>query len=296
MSLLDDGTTSWMLSPPPPLSTVAAVQTPTVLAPERVTENGLVDWNKQATWSFQGMDPHAISQVCKDARDVVKKHCVAFRGKNTTPITTKGPVVAVLDDGITTPQKIPLKMLLQESKDLGKKLDSFSLFKELPQELQDEIWKFAVQTLAVLAPQQYVPRQLSNGARPLNANLSTYLSRFVGYNGPEINDERRCTFVQHRERELCKIVAEDAFANGSPRIHFLPLYSPYREYYADASEDRAVEHAACHHELTSRDAVTDDQSEKICRPPPAMTEMSSHVVTMLPMNKSRTNSIMRGSV
>lgn len=47
-------------------------------------------------------------------------------------------------------------MLLQESKDLGKKLDSFSLFNELPQELQDEIWKFAVQTLAVLAPQQVI--------------------------------------------------------------------------------------------------------------------------------------------
>lgn len=39
------------------------------------------------------MDPHAISQMYKDARDVVKKHCVAIRGKNTTPITTKGPVV-----------------------------------------------------------------------------------------------------------------------------------------------------------------------------------------------------------
>ncbi|CAH0015927.1 unnamed protein product [Clonostachys rhizophaga] len=58
-----------------------------------------------------------------------------------------------------------------------------------------------------------------------------------------------------KERELSKIlfVAEDAFANGSPPIHFLPLYSPYREYYADASEDRPIEHAACHHELRPRD-------------------------------------------
>ncbi|CAG9956367.1 unnamed protein product [Clonostachys rosea f. rosea IK726] len=67
-----------------------------------------------------------------------------------------------------------------------------------------------------------------DGVRPLNADLFAYLSNFVGYNGPEINDERRCTYVQHKERELVKIlfVAEDSFANGSPAIHFLPLYSP----------------------------------------------------------------------
>jgi hypothetical protein len=44
-------------------------------------------------------------------------------------------------------------------------------------------------------------------------------------------------------------------ANGSPAIHFLPLYSPYRECFADANEERSIEHAACHHELKPRDEV-----------------------------------------
>ncbi|CAI6090844.1 unnamed protein product [Clonostachys chloroleuca] len=117
-----------------------------------------------STWSFQGMDPHTISQVCKDSRDIVQKHCVALRGKVDTPITTKGPATprdcrclssgsAVLDEGITIPQKIPRssnlaldhdkpknESLTPESKDLGKKLTSFHLFNMFPQELQDDIW------------------------------------------------------------------------------------------------------------------------------------------------------------
>ncbi|CAG9980407.1 unnamed protein product [Clonostachys byssicola] len=64
-----------------------------VLAPERVTEKALVRFDKPAAWSFQGTDTHILSQVCKDSRDVVQKHCVTFRGKDDTPITTKGPIV-----------------------------------------------------------------------------------------------------------------------------------------------------------------------------------------------------------
>ncbi|CAH0050281.1 unnamed protein product [Clonostachys solani] len=288
-----------------------AVQTPTVLAPQRVTENGLVDWNKQAKWSFQGMDPHTISQVCKNARYIVKKHCVAFRGKNNTPITTKTPVIYanvdttmfVIGDVISEGDSFyendiaKMKYITIEGRNPGFCWvpDPYNLFPGPASGALGILATLAVDLKAVFVQNKLTisasedpervaqdlemyqtPDSVSftDGIRPLNANLFAYLSRFVSYNGPEINDERRCTFVQHRERKLCRtlFVAENAFRDGSPRIHFLPLYSPYREYYADASEDRDVDHAACHHELTPRDAVTDDQSEKICRPPPAMTE------------------------
>ncbi|CAI6090842.1 unnamed protein product, partial [Clonostachys chloroleuca] len=41
------------------------------------------------------------------------------------------------------------------------------------------------------------------------------------------------------------------------------LFSPYREYFADASQERSVEHAACHHELKPRDEET--SADRIAR-------------------------------
>ncbi|CAH0015928.1 unnamed protein product [Clonostachys rhizophaga] len=200
-------TTTWILAPPPAtnparpppphLSTKAAVQTPTIFAPERVTEEGLVRWDKQAVWSFQGMDPHTISQVCKDSRDIVQKqalYCSPGEGRyphhdqgagrvrehqhhDVSPITTKKQIVCALmlamrrdcqrlssprdrdrltgstlgelTDGKNDPVPVaeatinPLPKLgihRPVRKDLGKKLASFHLFNQLPQELQDEIW------------------------------------------------------------------------------------------------------------------------------------------------------------
>ncbi|VUC33054.1 unnamed protein product [Clonostachys rosea] len=261
----------------------------TVLAPKRENlKDRLVNFDKQATLSFQGQDPHTISQVCKDSRDAVKKHCVAIRGKRDAPITTKGLVE------------------IQEEKPLSQAtMNSFL-------------------TIMLLPMHWYVPWQLSNGIRPLNADLFAYLSRFVGYTGPEINDERRCTYKQHKDRELSKLlfVAETTFANGAPPIHFLPLvaetvfanvqkdlgkkldsfplfkmlpqelqdkiwtwagasakgappilllpqYSPYREHFADAAKYRAGNQVACHHEQPARDNVTEYLDEQICRPPVA---------------------------
>ncbi|KAK7227343.1 hypothetical protein V2G26_015346 [Clonostachys chloroleuca] len=289
----------------------AAVQTPTVLAPERVTEDGLVRWDKQAIWSFQGMDPHTISQVCRDSRDIVQKHCVAIRGKVDTPITTKGPVVyaninttmfvlgdvAVEGHSFYEGDLAKMRYITIEGRNPGfcwvpdifnlqpgPASGALGILASLTRDLEavfvhskmsisaSEAPEFLAQELEMFQTPE--PVSFTDGVRPLNADLFADLSRFVGYNGPEINDERRCTYVQHKERQLSKLlfVAEGVFTNGSPTIHFLPLYSPYREYFADASQDRPIEHAACHHELKARDEVTDDEGNKICRPPPAMTE------------------------
>ncbi|CAH0017333.1 unnamed protein product [Clonostachys rhizophaga] len=289
----------------------AAVQTPTVLAPERVTEEGLVRWDKQAVWSFQGMDPHTLSQVCRDSRDVVKKNCVTIRGKADTPITTKGPVVYaninatmfVLGDltveghsfyandiakmqyvtiegrnagfcWVPDPYNLqpgPASGALAILAPLARDIKAVFVHHKLSISASEDPVRIAQDLDMFVTPD---PASFVDGIRPLNADLFSYLSRFVGYDGPEINDERRCTYVQHKERELSKLlfVAEDAFPNGSPPIHFLPLFSPYREYFADASQDRPIQHAACHHELKARDEVTDDEGNKICRPPSAMTE------------------------
>uniref|UniRef100_A0A8H7K722 2EXR domain-containing protein n=1 Tax=Bionectria ochroleuca TaxID=29856 RepID=A0A8H7K722_BIOOC len=289
----------------------AAVQTPTVLAPERVTEDGLVRWDKQAIWSFSGMDPHTISQVCKDAREIVKKYCITFRGKITTPITTKSPVVyanidttmfvlgdiAVEGHSFYESDIAKMKYVTIEGRNAGfcwvpdpynlqpgPASGALAILATLARDLKAV---FVHHKLSISASEDPVrvardldmfvtpdPASFADGVRPLNADLFAYLSNFVGYNGPEINDERRCTYVQHKERELVKLlfVAEDSFANGSPAIHFLPLYSPYREYFADANQERGIDHAACHHELKPRDEVTDDEGNKICRPPPTMTE------------------------
>jgi ribosomal protein S10 len=67
--------------------------------------------DKQAVWSFQGMDPHTISQVCKDAREIVKKYCITFRGEITAPITTKGPVVYANINTTTKGQIVYARML-----------------------------------------------------------------------------------------------------------------------------------------------------------------------------------------
>jgi hypothetical protein len=57
------------------------------------------------------MDPHTISQVCKDAREIVKKYCITFRGEITAPITTKGPVVYANINTTTKGQIVYARML-----------------------------------------------------------------------------------------------------------------------------------------------------------------------------------------
>ncbi|CAG9980403.1 unnamed protein product [Clonostachys byssicola] len=76
--------------------------------------------------------------------------------------------------------------------------------------------------------------------------------------GPWSSSDNDTDLRDGKERQLCQSIfnVEGIFANGSPPIHFLPLYSPYREYFANASQDRAIEHAACHHDLKSRDEVS----------------------------------------
>ncbi|CAI6090841.1 unnamed protein product [Clonostachys chloroleuca] len=170
---------------------------------------------------------------------------------------------------------------------------------------QDEMEDYEAAMLAAWSEEWITKSMMSgsppNGVRPLNAELFAYLSRFVGYNGPEINDERRRTYVQHKEREFSKVlfVAEHEFANGSPagpfpaallynsllssqafsqlleswatrkqteynKNNFVALCLEFtflgyeREYFADTSEERSIEHVAYHHELKSRDEVNDE--------------------------------------